>query len=1304
MEDSSPAHLNIPPELQAHLPPDLWRKLNREVPSRGVLLNALERLRSTLYQVSTFLPQLLVQEKMRRPVTGLVTGQVLRGSLLFSDVSGFTALSERLVGMGQQGAEILTNNMNRYFTRMLEIQSRSGGMLIKFAGDAMLVYFPEMEGGEHVCWAVRTALRMLAAMAEFARIETPSDPVTLKMKIGVATGEFLAASIGCAQRVEFIVLGPTVISTMAAEGASTGAGQLIVDQNSARELPQDATTSPNESYLVTPQKAGYFLVRHTNDKKLDDFEITAEKRRARGAMALNASPQALVAQMEIVLGQIHALTPYLASELVKQIVAHAQERSVRSQYRPTTVMFCNFIGPEALLTAWGEKGAARVTSLLSAYFNAMHDVITHYGGIVSRIDPYSKGTKMLVLFGAPVAHEDDPQRAVSAGLSMNVELEKLNQIWRRKFSRDLPPGMNTLIQHRIGITFGETYAGQVGALTQREYTVMGDEVNLAARLMEAGEMGQILLNGRVHEMVSDYFVLASIPSIRVKGKSKPVQIFMVVGPREDTITNRVRQRGPLAGRETELAQAETILSAALGGAGTFLSLQGPAGVGKSHLADTLIARAQSAGAKTLLKSCHSYTAETPYACWSDLLLTLAGITPNDYLPQVQYAKLHTLLETLGLPKFHAPRLAALMGLRSETGQTFQPVPEFFDESEMVGLRDAIGSLLGHLAAASPMLIFFEDADWMDLPSRQLLFSLKEQIETMPVLVLLAERGEHNHIQEAIQSSKLSNLPARARLSRKSESEYLMNVGHTLVLGPLSLEGTTALVSQLLATDLAQVIHEQSGGIPLFINEITYWLQQSRKISLDELRSVLQTSNFLQKLFLSRLETLLETQREIVKIASVIGNEFRTGELQVLLPPTIDSTTLSHHLRALAQARWITLTEAGADARYAYQQSLVREILYNSMPHEHRRQLHARLADYLCLPLTRRQEVQFKLAAFLETRPTANPGEKAERIADHYEQAEMWHSSARAWLKAASQEQQAGLFARASYSYACGLEMLNKIPAAVITIEIIILRAQLLTGQGDLGIQSGEYMPALNAYEAARDCLGENIPPKILFHLSCKLALVLTKQKRAREAEKLLRSLINQANRTERLIVIAILAWLLVRTGNPESSDWIDRARELADPDTEIQAFLDDLKGEWTLARARYLNLKLPIGAALCALRQGDRFLRDGAIDEAVGYYDMAMLNWQDQNPQVRGTALGLYRKAEALWRKGDETAARALLEEASVQLPKCATTLQKEGYNAIQRASKLISSDKAASWPDWKWNLYDDQFRIAVLFRTIQIE
>ena len=230
---------------------------------------------------------------------------------------------------------------------MLDVLAWSGGELLKFAGDATLVYFPEQENGSQAQWAVRAGQRMLQAIRDFENIETPTEKVSLKMKIGVASGNFIAASIGSATRMEYAVFGPAISRTMAAEGASTQAGQLIIDENTNDLL--------DEAFQSRQHKPGFYSVA-VRGENLGEFEIKAEQRRARGAMPWNASPQAIVAQMDVALRQIKAISPFLAPELVERIVVHAQQRRVDSEFRPIIILFCNFTGLEELFDLWGQEG------------------------------------------------------------------------------------------------------------------------------------------------------------------------------------------------------------------------------------------------------------------------------------------------------------------------------------------------------------------------------------------------------------------------------------------------------------------------------------------------------------------------------------------------------------------------------------------------------------------------------------------------------------------------------------------------------------------------------------------------------------------------------------------------------------------------------------------------------------------------------------------------------------------------------------------------------------------------------------
>ncbi|MBN2145774.1 MAG: AAA family ATPase [Anaerolineales bacterium] len=1330
-QESGDETLEFPPELEKYLPPDLWRKLQHERPlRRGILINGLERLRSVQYLLSTYMPQHLVQAKMRRSARGLVTGETIQGSLLFADVSGFTALSERLasvppdaaeraIEIRNKGAEQLTTIMNDYFDAMWKILSWSGGILVKFAGDAALVYFPKQEKGQQAQWAVRAGLRMLRAIDQFANIPTPSEPVTLRMKIGVATGEFLSASVGNSRRMEYAILGPAVTQTMGAEAATTGPGQLLVNAETASLLGSE--------FLQTPQ-GEYFSIQPKDTMALGDFEIKAKARRARGAIPWDASPAAIIEQMQVTLTQIQALEPYLAEELVERIIIRASERRVLSEFRLTTVLFCNFTGFETLFTTWGSEGVQRLTSMLSAYFSSMSEMISRYGGIISRIDPYSKGTKLLALFGAPVSHEDDPQRAVSAALAMNAELDALNEQWRKRFGRYLPPeSSGPAIQHRIGITQGETYAGLVGSSTRREYTVMGDDVNLSARLMSAARVGQILVSQRIYEAVSAYFVNTELPAIRVKGKSKPITIYQVEGPRDDALLNRVYSRDLLVGREKEMTTALRLIARAWEGKAQAITILGPAGIGKSHLADEIIRSAATQGTQTILYQCRAYKQNTTYACWGGILRSIVGITSTD-LPNTQREKLHQYLVKSGLPDEDHEALQTILGIapvsestrpgageeakeRADTVDMLQAIAQrgrsgrrtsgldvlgqiadakpldgqtwmhatYLNVSQRRKLSDTIALLFQRILAASPVVIFFEDAHWMDIPSRRLLLNFMETLHNQPLLVILAQREELEE-REAI--------------------------GEVLNLEALDEAATQKLVAHILVSDLAGLIHQQSKGTPLFVDEISRWIKRTRQIRAEDLRGILQSSDILQKLILSSLESLSESQREVVRVIAVIGEEFRFGEVKTLLSATIqmDPVTLYSHLSALEHARLIALREPGTNPRYIFQQSLVREVLYNSLPFARRRELHSQLAAYLSAPPDHREELQARLDKVFSNKTDDDFAQRDETIAFHHERAEEWQQAALHLLKAGHLARQQGKLSRAQALFTRGLGALlhegnGEKELTGVNAEIYF---QLNHGLGDVLLLQDDFPTATASYEVALSTIPETAGLTLKTHLLAKMALMLGTQNRPDEAITRLEQAIAEAPEGLVLALTAGLAWINWRESRPSAPEWIKRCKALLPEhpqewEVDIEILLNDMAGEYAAAKAGYQMHNHREGAALAAIRLGDQMLRAGDVRGARGQYDHAARIWQPTSAAVNGLVLNRYRQAETELRLKNIDAALAILEEAQALLPKCSRLVQVEGRDLVRAAMRLIKAGKPDSWPAWRWQSMDDSVRIPIL-------
>lgn len=1215
----------LPPALSRFLSPSLWEQLQVEPTRRGLLLDALNSLQTLAYQLATYLPRPLVEALKRDPLPGRVAGECLEGTLLFADVSGFTALSERLAAEGKDSIEALTAHLNAYFEVMLQILARSGGTLLKFAGDALLAYFPAQEDGAHALWASRAAQRMMRAMEHFAALETATGPVALRMKIALTTGPFLAAAVGTPERMEYILLGETVTRTFAVEGVLT-AGQVGMDAPTATLLPPAN---------CLPHMGAYFVLAPPAADTLDDFEIRPEhQRRPRESGLLMADYAELHAHIENALRQITALSAFLPAPLVAEIVTYAYQRHLPAENRPAAVLFFNFTGPEALWNPADPNTLPATLRALDACFNMVQESVARYEGVISRIDPFKQGSKILVLFGAPLAHEDDPFRAACAALDA-----------RARWQRDLGPEFSL----RGGIAYGRTFAGPVGAAVRREYTVMGDEVNLAARLMAAAQPGQLLVTLAIAAAIETSVALTPLAPLQLKGKREPVPVVQLESLQQDPLAHRLQTRGPLIGRAAEMLTAQTVLRQALAGHGQLLLITGAAGMGKSHVADMLAAAARAQGALVHLSSCAPYMAASPYAPWTRLLRALMGLAPDAHDADTARSVLEwlathacdadagTLLQLLDLPALVVPaafsqlpappapaparggifqRLgqqtapsatAAAKSIwqlarerqRTSGGETWPRLERRIAERAQGRRFAAVERLLTTLAAVTPLVLIFEDVQWLDALSRQLLLQLSETLITQPILLV-----------------------ATARPMEDGPSWP----GTHILLEPLTLAATQQLTAQLLGAALtpaelpalAQAVYTQTDGNPLFIEELCAWL---RRTGRRELLEGLRSSVVLQELILSRLDALSPPEREVARVAAIVGHEFRRTDLLPLLPsPFVEQ--LSSALEGLQTARFILLQEQllqETQAHYAFRQTLVRESLYAAQSAARRRALHRRLA------------------VALQAQHAADPCAVAELLAYHFCLAAEWVEAARYALWAGFKAQQRAAFEPAAAHYTAALKALESLSASAASESAErALRGRAWEGLGDMALLQGRFADAGHAYAEASALLPTG--PQLLARravvapLLGELADALAAAQHAWE--------LSAADDAMASIIAALLAWLYGHVDAAAARAWAGR--------THVVPLAAYFAGELQAAWDAFLAAGEPVGAALTALRFAEILARNAPY-EARHWLARAAELWTREH-DAWGLALVRCVEAALLVQEGENGAADAARQTAAALL------------------------------------------------------
>jgi adenylate cyclase len=970
--------------LQAYLPPGLAARLEEEA-TPPVLGEVLQTLNSLHHNLGTYLPRRLI---LSRPTPGSPRGELMQGTILFADVTGFTPLAERLRALGEEGAEQLNRMINDLFSALLDPLTRSQGELLIFAGDALLAFFPARDEAQDAAWATRAGLRMARAIAPFddstlhqrpepveGELAEVADPTPLSMSVGLARGRFFAAQVGTARRMEYLVTGGPIQGAMEAE---------------EKAAPRQVSLAPGletllgDQFHLTPLADGHHAVVDDLGDDLGDFELSAlaARRRARGYTVLERDPAVLIETIAATLSDLETLAPFFPPDVLRRIVAHQRERQFPGEHRLVAVTFVNLRGFEALLGALGPEGLPQLTYWANRYFVEAQETLAGCGGLVTHVDPYAQGFTLLCPFGAPLADEETPHRAIAAALRLNERLRALNRDLQEALRDQIrEPGAELQFAHHIGITYGPIYTGQVGWQERREYVVVGDDVNLSARLMNKAQPNQVLISGWVHDRVRQAFECRPLQPMQLKGKAKPVTVYAVERQVPASAWLREAAVGPLIGRDAELASLERAMDALERGQGGVLLLVGETGVGKTRLIAELAQRARYWDITLLAGRCLSYAQATPYTPWIESLWRWfeLGSAADE---TERRARIYRALERLGLLPL-AGTFWTLVGLPQ--AETAPPRP--WGRLDLYALlqeriaqappahRNLHLSLARRLAERDPTLAADVPSPWEHLGQTihpdQALLSLFREIarQDRPILFLVEDSQWADHASwRALASLARATshhpifLLITARLGQ-TDRRWLAALGpeggvERLVLTGLDRTSTGKLAARFFGAreataELVSWLHQRTGGSPLFTTQLLYALVSAGALSTDAETGRVSLNKTLSRLphnvreiMLSRVDQLAEETRSVVKLASVIGDTV-PWELLAHLSSRVGATSearLVEHLEDLAERSLFTPPPPAA--AFTFVHPLLREAVYSSVPYAQRRQWHRAIADYL----------------------------------------------------------------------------------------------------------------------------------------------------------------------------------------------------------------------------------------------------------------------------------------------------------------------------------------------------------------------
>ncbi|MBI4334499.1 MAG: tetratricopeptide repeat protein [Chloroflexi bacterium] len=806
----------------------------------------------------------------------------VEGTLSLVDVSGFTRLSERLTELGKEGAERLTQIINGFFSRMLDIARSYGGDNIKFGGDALLLLFT---GEDHASRAVATSTSMVRATQGMGAIVVGKDRIRLNMSAGMHSGTFWSASAGLpGVRMQHFLLGQEASRTAEAEGKSES-GEVVVT-SATRHLVGDR--------CAVEERGGFFKVHRLNSR------------------VATLPPETIVSPPPSSLTNV---TAYLPPPVV-QVVENGQGmESIEGEHRRVTVSFINLMGVNELLQSGGPDA---LLGELQLYMSAVVELVRKHEGFLVSNDIDSNGLKLILVFGAPIAHEYDSANALRMALEIN-----------RKLSQ-----MNLSLRHRIGVNTGFVFAGDVGSAYRREYTVMGDAVNLAARLMGASSPGQIYVSGRLADEAGPGFKFSGLPPLTLKGKKDPVRSVLLEGEAHHVSPESALRMSSLFGRQREMDTLTAVCAEAEKGNSRSVVVVGDAGVGKSRLLSEWENYLRGRGWTIYSGHCYSYTTANPLVPWTSVLNSLFRLDPADS-SGVRTEKARDVIRKLTPGRMEMASL--LNGLLALSIPQSDVVLSLDDESRRKRLIELITELLRAAATRGAVAVLLEDFNWADRSSVQLLNHVGANLKSSRFIICVTHRP---------------NPELKLELPPVSTREIL--------LGELPPEAAQLFVAALLErpdipAPVRDAILSKARGNPLFLEQVALSVRQSGVIDqlmtapasrLAEYMGALEIPDRIQTLLMSRIDTLRTVTKGVLRTAAVIGNSFDIRTLRSVMDLEERELPLANTLEELVQVDFISPEEYSGASNYRFKHSLVQEVAYDSLMFTRRRQLHRRVASYL----------------------------------------------------------------------------------------------------------------------------------------------------------------------------------------------------------------------------------------------------------------------------------------------------------------------------------------------------------------------
>jgi class 3 adenylate cyclase/tetratricopeptide (TPR) repeat protein len=654
---------------------------------------------------------------------------------------------------------------------------------------------------------------------------------------------------------------------------------------------------------------------------------------------------------------------YLPGDLTQKILA--QRGKIEGERKQVTVMFCDMEG----FTSLSEKlGPETIYSMMDQVYEILIHKVHDYEGTINEMT----GDGIMALFGAPIALEDAPQRAIRSALAIHREISKFSD--QLKSEKNIPP-----LKMRIGIHTGPVIVGTLGNDLRVEFKAVGDTVNLASRMEGIAEPGTTYVTEDTFKLTEGLFYFETQGEKAVKGKEEPVPVYKLLSSKKDVYRARLGSErmiySEMVGRDKELNKVELQVLKAIDGEGSIVNIIGEAGIGKSRLVAELKTREVMKRVILLEGRAISTGKNLSFHPITDLLKQWARIGEDDS-GAAALSKLETAVRRV-MPEETdevIPFVATLMGMRL-SGRYAERVKGIEGEAlEKLILRNMRDFLI-KATDLSPLLIVAEDLHWADKSSVELMESLFRLAETQRIVFMNVFRPGYKETGDRIVET----------LKERYFEHYV-----EIDLQPLDERMSEALINNMLHIRglkhaVIDQIVERADGNPFFIEEVVRSfidqgavVQKEGAFVVTEKIDRMVIPHTINDVLMARIDQLEEKTRDLVRIASVIGRSFFYRILTEVAQTVED---IDNRLSYLKEIQLIRDRRRLDELEYLFKHALAHEAVYESILLQKRKQLHLKVADSIEKIFSQRLHEFYGMLAYHYSQ-----GEHLEKAAEYLEKA------------------------------------------------------------------------------------------------------------------------------------------------------------------------------------------------------------------------------------------------------------------------------------------------------------------------------